>query len=167
MSEIRNNGDYSRTITRRTESNTQHQKAEREQAASNSRHTTTPNNNSTSTTIDTEPGVFLSPMDMEAIRQTYNDILGTLNFIKARDIEWAIRSGLKAGAILDAIEQTAMAHRPSHPYLVAILERYISYGIHTREDAERDRIAHKARRDAANRERWNAWYKNPEDDMPW
>jgi hypothetical protein len=122
---------------------------------------------SSTTTIDTEPGVLLlHPVDMEAIRTGYVDILGPINAIKARAIEAAINSGLDASAILDALEQTALAARPSHAYLCAILRRYITQGIRTAADAEADREAYAARREAANRER-AAWYADPSDDMPW
>ena len=75
----------------------------------------------TSSSYHTEPGVLCAPHDLEAIRQGYEQVLGLLNVFKARDIEAALRSGLDAGAILDAIEETAMAPRPSHYYLRAIL----------------------------------------------
>ena len=111
-------------------------------------------------------GHVLTPWDMEAIREGYVDILGSLNAIKARDIEAAISCGLDAGAILDALEQTALATRPSHAYFRTIIRRYMAEGIHTANEAEEAREIFRAKREAANRERWNAWYKDPADDFP-
>ena len=139
---------------------------ERERAAGSSSSTTT-TTTSTTTTYNTEPGVFrVNPIDLEAIRSGYVDILGPINSIKARAIEAAIAHGLDASAILDALEQTALAARPSHAYLCAILRRYITQGIRTAADAEADRAEYAARREAANRER-AAWYADPADAMPW
>ena len=101
-----------------------------------------------------------SPMDLEQIRQMYVDVLGPLNAIKARDIEQAMNGGLTASAILDAIEQTALAPRPAHAYLRAVLRRYVAEHVTTAEDAERTREAYRAQRAAAGRER-SAWYDAP------
>lgn len=121
---------------------------------------------SSTTTTAHGAGRTLNPVDLEAIRSGYVDILGQLNAIKARDIERAITCGLEASAILDALEQVALAPRPSHAYFRAVLGRYISQGIFTGQDAERDREEFRARREAANRER-AAWYADPADSMPW
>lgn len=96
----------------------------------------------------------------------YVDVLGPLNRIKARDIEAAIANGVQTSAIIDALDETALAARPSHQYLRAILRRYVSFGIYTAEDAEKDREQFRAQREASNREKWGAWYKNPEDEFP-
>jgi hypothetical protein len=99
-------------------------------------------------------------MDLEQIRQMYVDVLGPLNAIKARDIEQAIGAGLTASAILDAIEQTALAPRPAHAYLRAVLRRYVAEHVTTAEEAERTREAYRAQRAAAGRER-STWYDAP------
>lgn len=122
---------------------------------------------SSTTTKPHGAGRVLHPIDLEAIRTGYVDVLGPLNAYKARDIEVAINCGLEASAILDAIEQTARAARPSHAYLVAILRRYATYGITTRQEAEEDREAFRAKQEAARRETWGAWYHDPQDDQPW
>lgn len=98
--------------------------------------------------------------ELEAIRQEYVDEIGALNAIKARDIEAAIEAGVQASAILDAIEQTALAPRPSHYYLRAILRRYAAEGITTAEEAERSRGDFRTRRAAAGRDRAE-WWHNP------
>ena len=120
----------------------------------------------TTTTVAHAPGRVLDPQDYEAIRTGYVDIIGPLNAIKAQDIEAAIQCGLDAGAVLDAIEQTGLARRPSHAYLRAILRRYAQFGIYTRDLAELDREKFAARREAANAER-ASWYADPQDAMPW
>ena len=117
-----------------------------------------------STTINTEPGV-LSPIQLEAIRTAYVDVIGPLNMYRAQIIEQAMATGLDAGAILDAIEQTAMAPRPSHAYLAAILRRYIAAGITTAAAAMADRQRHAVRRAAAGREA-SPWYARPSAHNP-
>lgn len=119
---------------------------------------------SSSTTTTVAHGarrVEITPMDYEAIRTCYVDVLGAMNGVKARDIEAAIDGGLDASAILDALEETALAPRPSHYYLRAILRRYMAQGICTRAQAEQERQAFRARREAADQEAGGAWYKNP------
>lgn len=98
--------------------------------------------------------------EMEEIRQGYVDAIGPINATKARDIETAMEAGVQASAILDAIEQTGLAPRPSHYYLRAILRRYAAEGITTTEDAERSRGDFRTRRAAAGRDRAE-WWQNP------
>ena len=122
----------------------------------------------TGSSITTAPGVhMLDAHDLELIRQYYVEILGPINAWKARDIELSIHAGMDASAILDAIEQTAMARRPSHYYLRAILRRYMSEGITTAEKAAQCREERRKERECANREKWSSWYASPEDQMPW
>lgn len=104
--------------------------------------------------------VQLTAVELEMIRQGYVDAIGPLNAIKARDIETAIGAGVQASAILDAIEQTGLAPRPSHYYLRAILRRYASEGITTADEAERSRGDYRTRRAAAGREQ-TSWWHNP------
>lgn len=106
-----------------------------------------------------------SPMDLEQIRTMYVDVLGALNAIKARDIEQAMNGGVTTSAILDALEQTALAPRPTHAYLRAVLRRYVAEGVTTAEEAERSREAYRAQRAAAGRER-SAWYDAPAPARP-
>ena len=125
----------------------------------------TPSTSTTSTTMAHGAGRILDPQDLEAIRTGYADVLGALNAVKARDIERAISCGLDASAILDAIEQTALAPRPSHAYLRAILERYAREEITSAERAERDREVHRLRQQSWRDEQTVAWYNPPMD--PW
>ena len=119
---------------------------------------------SSSTTTATQPGVFwLAPHELEQIRQAYAGLLGDLNLYKAQVIEEAVKNGVEASAILDAIEQTAYAPRPSHAYFSAILRRYIASQITTAKKAEDERQERLRRRWKANRGDWSAWYDRPED----
>ena len=115
----------------------------------------------------TEPGVFkrreLEPMELEEIRQAYAEVLGPLNSVKAHDIETAIDAGLDGSAIVDAINETAMARRPSHYYLRAVLRRYMAEGIFTAARAEQLRQQRRRERMAANRRQWDNWYQGPDD----
>lgn len=121
---------------------------------------------SSTTTIHTDPGVFcLPPQDLEAIRTYYNSILGPLNMAKAAVIERAIQAGVTASAILDALEQTALAPRPSHAYLTAILRRYMAEGITTAEEAEAQRFQRRHEREMARVEREHTWYMSPADEL--
>ena len=115
----------------------------------------------TSSSKATDPGVLLDPAALEEIRQAYESVLGPLNSVKAYDIEHAIHAGLQTSAILDAIDQTAMAMNPTHYYLRAILRRYISDQIFTRERAERLRDIRRMAREARIESRWVAWYESP------
>lgn len=121
---------------------------------------------SSTTTMAHEARRSIDPQDLEAIRTGYVDVLGPLNIYKARDIETAFECGLQASAILDAIYQTALAARPTHAYLRAVLRRYASHGIYTEADAEADREEYRIKREAAYRDQRATWYRDPENDFP-
>ena len=153
--------DNIRTLSERN------RETERETERQRSSSSSTTSTSTTTSSYHTEPGVFLADEDLEAIRTAYNGVLGALNYVTARDIEWAIRNGLQASAILDAIDQTALAPRPSHYYLRAILRRYVTERITTAEAAEDQRHRRRAERDQANAETWGAWYRDPSANLPW
>lgn len=113
---------------------------------------------SSSTTVYTRPGVSLHPWEYEQIRMTYSELLGDLNMYKAMDIQRAIDGGVELSAILDALEQTAMASRPTHYYFRAILRRYVEQHITTAEEAEAQRIERRKDRKAAKSAQWLGWY---------
>lgn len=114
----------------------------------------------TTTTYHTEPGV--SAQDLEEIRIHYEGVLRCyLNNVTAGDIEEAISAGLQASAILDALNQTAMAPRPSHYYFRAILKRYMREGITTREKAEEQRWKRKHDMEIRQDSQQRAWFTNP------
>ena len=121
---------------------------------------------SSTTTYHTEPGV--SAYDLEVIRQHYVSILKHhLNAFTAADIEQAIAVGLQTSAILDALDETAMAPRPSHYYFRAIIKRYMREGINTREQAEAQRIRRRNERAMARITREHEWYSSPDDELEW
>ena len=78
-------------------------------------------------------------------------------------IERAINNGLQTSAILDAIEETAMAPRPSHYYFRAIVVRYMQEGILTQEQAEAQRYKRRHERQMARMRQEAAWYNNPDE----
>lgn len=90
---------------------------------------------STTTTVYTEPGVSKNPLalqeDLHAIAQEYNNILGPMNMQIARFIERLLHDGMAANVILDALQETAWARRPSPQYFRAICARYYDRGILT------------------------------------
>lgn len=124
------------------------------------------NTSSTSTIANTHPGVFLEPFEWEQIRQGYEMLLGALNAYRARDIEIAVENHLEVSAILDALEQTALAPRPSHSYLRAILMRYTREGIYTADRAEAQREERRLERYNAKKLQYNTWYGQSVFDPP-
>lgn len=128
---------------------------------------TTYSTTTSTTTRDTEPGVFCGPDDLETIRETYAGVLGGLNLVKARDIEQALTKGVQPSAILDAIEQTALAPRPSHAYLRAILRRYAAEGITTQAAAAADRERRRWKIETYKEQQRIAWYNPPAEDLFW
>lgn len=101
----------------------------------------------------------MNAIDLERVASAYVEILGPLNAVKAKILEQAMSKGMDAGAIIDAIEQTALAPRPSHNYLSAVLRRYMAQGITSAEAAAADRQRFAARRAAASDV--GAWYSRP------
>lgn len=121
---------------------------------------------SSTTTYHTEPGV--SAYDLEVIRQHYEHVIKCyLNCITASDIEQAIASGLQTSAIIDALDETAMAPRPSHYYFRAILKRYMREGITTREKAEAQRWQRRREREINRMKREHEWYDSPNEELDW
>ena len=120
---------------------------------------------SNTTTVAHGSRRVLEPWELEKIRKCYVDVLGPLNFFKARIIEEAIDHGLQASAIIDALEQTAIAPRPSHAYLSAILRRYICQDIRTVQDAERDRYRRRVEREDGLKQALN-WWERSSDELP-
>lgn len=140
----------------------QRQEEEKKQTASKQPESS---RSSSTTTYHTDPGVSLQ--DLEVIRQQYEKLLGPLNAVKAYDIERAFQNGLKTSAILDALEQTAMAPRPTHYYFRAIIVRYMQEGITTEEAAEKQRFQRRNQRMMQRITRDHEWYDSPEDAFEW
>ena len=108
----------------------------------------------------------LNPDELEQIRIAYNGVLGELNSVKARIIEFALTWGLDYTAIIDAIEQTALAPHPTHYYFQAIVNRYMNDRLITAKDAERDRYI---RREKQRKEKWerDEWFEHRKDELPY
>lgn len=121
---------------------------------------------STSTTIAPEPGVFCSPEDLDTIREYYTDSIGPLTGAIAYYIEGKIRRGMQPGVILDAINQTGWARRPSPHYLKAILDRLEMEGVKTVQQLDVNKMRRDRERDEANARQWRKWYRDPEEDLP-
>ena len=66
--------------------------------------------------------VPLSPDQTERIRDAYTDNIGPMTGAVARMIETAIDHGLTVKEVIEAIEETGFAPRPSPWYLKKILE---------------------------------------------
>jgi hypothetical protein len=114
------------------------------------------NLSSSTTTIDTEPGVCITPEDLERIRVRYEQMVGVgLTYFAANVIESAFKAGICPEAVLMAIDSTGAARSPSAQYLRAILSRWARSGIHTVDDVLRDQGAH----DGAKAKWWEQ--KNP------
>ena len=101
------------------------------------------NLSSSTTTNHTEPGVCITPEDLERIRVRYEQMVGVgLTYFAAQVIEGAFKAGICPEAVLLAIDSTGAARNPSAQYLRAILNRWERAGIRTPEDVMRDQSAH-------------------------
>lgn len=80
--------------------------------------------------IHTEPGVSLSPEELERIKESYHDnISDTLTGAVANEIIRAINGGLTVDEVIMAIEETGFAPRPSAVYLRKILMNWSESGV--------------------------------------
>ena len=111
-------------------------------------------------------GRVLEPGELEQVRICYNSVLGELNSIKARIIEQAFEYGVEASAVIDAIEQTGYAPRPSYHYFRAILTRYMNEHIYTAQQAKDDRFARKKKQ---QEEKWkrDEWFEHRDEQLPY
>ena len=119
---------------------------------------------STSTSLAPEPGVsrILDPYDLSLIRDCYTDSIGSLTGAIAYYIEGKMKRGMETEVILDAIEQTGWARRPSPHYFRAILDRLEEQGIKTSRQLSDDKMRRYREREEANSRQWRKWYR--EDD---
>lgn len=129
--------------------------------SSSSNETTTASSSSNTTTIPTRPGVcLLNPQDLEDIRISYKSSLGMeLTATVAAYIERCLRAGMQAEVVVDAIERTGWARRPSPFYLRAILRRYLEWSIFTMEDVLDDQADREDFQRNYGDDRWKDWYK--------
>lgn len=87
------------------------------------------NSSSSTTTAATLPGVLFNDQDLTAIKQAYNECIGDLKAAVAWYLEGLMEWGMEPEVILNAINETGWAKRPSPQYMRAILERYKAHNI--------------------------------------
>ena len=73
----------------------------------------------------------ISPEALEAIREAYVACVGFMTASIAHEIEAAIKDGMFPEVVIDAIQQTGNAPRPSPYYLRTILRRWRPRGATT------------------------------------
>lgn len=93
----------------------------------------------------TEPGVSINREAGERIVQAFTQAVGPMNYFVAQEIEKAVQQGLTVANVLEAIQITSFAPRPSAAYLRAVLRNWI-----------RDGVSH---RQAPQKSSW--WQQNP------
>lgn len=106
----------------------------------------TPSSSSTSTSRHTEPGVSCEADELEALKVTYNEVLGPMNATVAHLLQVFMLDGMEVEVICNAIHQTAWCRRPSPQYLRAILCRYNAEGIRTMNDVLRSEAEYDSRK---------------------
>ena len=84
----------------------------------------------------TEPGVSINREAGERIVQAYTQAVGPMNYYVAQEIESAIRQGLTVANVLEAIQITSFAPRPSAAYLRAVLRNWIRDGVSHRRQPQ-------------------------------
>ena len=109
--------------------------------------------------MHTEPGVsYFNDDELDTLAARYEANVG--NGITpgiGKVILAAREQGVSFEMILNAIDETGMARRPSAHYLRAILERYIAEGIYTTQDYQRDQRRRKERAASRSTERYEKW----------
>lgn len=112
------------------------------------------------TTIHTDPGVFTAnPQDLECIRTAYLGVCGPLTAPIAHFIEQCLTAGMEPAVIVDAIERTGWARRPSPFYLRAILQRYLREQIRTMEDVGFDDAERRQFQQQHGDDGWREWFQ--------
>ena len=91
---------------------------------------------STTTTVYTDPGVS---WNLQVLRETWNGILGPMTAQVAWYIEDLMAKGMAIEVILDAVQETAWARRPSPQYFRAITQRLMREGVLTMEQLQLSR----------------------------
>lgn len=92
----------------------------------------------------TEPGVSINREAGERIVQAFTQAVGPMNYYVAQEIESAIRQGLTVANVLEAIQITSFAPRPSAAYLRAVLRNWIHDGVSHRRQPQQ-----------------SSWWQNP------
>lgn len=100
----------------------------------------TSNSTTTSTSRDTQPGV--SRETLKRLLRAYNEILGNMTNQVGWYLNELMEQGMEVEVIINAINETGWAQRPSPRYLKCILERYRDDEIMTMDDLRRDQRLH-------------------------
>ena len=120
--------------------------------------TTTSSNTNTTTTYHTQPGVSWNDDKLEAIARKYEEIMGyAINGTIGHYLRRCMIAGMDAYVVLDAIERTGWARKPSPYYLRAILERYLRDDILTQDDVmadDRDRYVYRKQKKLEKETGW-------------
>ncbi len=109
--------------------------------------TTTTSSNSSITSSSSTSSIYTVPgvqEDYQAIKEGYLSCIGDLKASVAWYIEGLISWGMEADVILNAIQETGWARKPSPHYMRAILERYKANGIKTMVQLLHDQEEHEA-----------------------
>lgn len=107
---------------------------DRQNYETRTRRTTTSSTASSSTSSSSTSSVYTDPgvsQDYQAIKEGYCSAIGPLTAPVAWYLEGLMNDGMAPEVILNAIQETGWARRPSPQYLRAILERYRLHGIKT------------------------------------
>lgn len=88
------------------------------------------NNSSTQNRGIKEPlNTTIDPEEAQRLKQVYSDVLGRMTRPVAYMILGYLRTGLTVDNVIDAINLTAFAPRPSAAYLNGILHNWRLYGV--------------------------------------
>lgn len=84
---------------------------------------------------------------MDDIARYYRDTLGcVMPPMAKRDVEAAIEAGLEPQLVMTALDETALAPRPSWAYARAILRRLLREGVYDEQAYNRRQARFKARK---------------------
>lgn len=119
---------------------------------------TTEATTTTSSSVHTEPGVSC---DLRRILIAYNEVLGNMPSQVGHFLSDLMAEGMEADVIINAINDTAWAARPSPRYLRGILLRYQDDEIYTMTDLRlnQSRRDVKRRSDHHDREQQLEWWR--------
>ena len=111
----------------------------RSTSTTTSRTASSSSTSSTTTSAYTLPGVS---WDLAAIKESYNQVLGEMKAAVAWYIEKLLADGMEPEVVLNALQETAWARRPSPQYFRAICERYRFSGLKTMAQVLHDQQEH-------------------------
>lgn len=128
---------------------------------------------STTTTVATEPGVSCNWAEVNYVwQQIMNAYCQTINADMSMQVAHMIadymRYGIEPEVIVEAINETGFAARPSPQYLRAILRRCTNQSIHTMEQWRNAQWEREEQMTKASKARFDAWsyFPGKEDELP-